>query len=382
VRASAERTIVTAIVGATGCGKSTLVNSLARSAISPTGVIRPTTGAPLVWLRRGEDRVTVDADAVIVESDDPLLNGVTVIDTPDFDSTVEHHRDVAESVLSRADLCVFVTSARRYADQAAWEMLRIARHRRTPLYFVLNRLPPGSAHDLVADYASRLRRAGLLQLAERPRMLLIAEQRIDPTDQRLSGTAVEPLARFLRELSRPAARRAIVAGASLGRCRAAAIESRELAEAVDEEAAACRALAQAAEASFDVAAQQLEALLGASTSIDADVVAARVARLTESAAVATRVAWSSVEPGAALLRDPELRSWEAGEVEEQARKAAAEWLGSPASEGSATELLEILAAGAARFASAARTLAHPASRSAQLRLLADELVAASDSVYA
>ncbi len=45
-----------------------------------------------------------------------LPHGVALLDTPDIDSVVEEHHDIAHRMLDAADLWVFVTSASRYAD--------------------------------------------------------------------------------------------------------------------------------------------------------------------------------------------------------------------------------------------------------------------------
>ena len=44
------RSVVVALVGGTGSGKSSLLNALAGEEVAPTGVVRPTTERPLAWI--------------------------------------------------------------------------------------------------------------------------------------------------------------------------------------------------------------------------------------------------------------------------------------------------------------------------------------------
>ena len=43
-------TVVIALGGGTGVGKSSLLNALAGSTVAPTGALRPTTDQPLAWI--------------------------------------------------------------------------------------------------------------------------------------------------------------------------------------------------------------------------------------------------------------------------------------------------------------------------------------------
>jgi hypothetical protein len=84
---------------------------------------------------------------------------MTLVDTPDLDSTSTEHRAAAEIMIDNADVVVFVSSALRYADLVPWEVLRRARSRGAPLIHVLNRVTSGATGALT-DYRSRLLQEG------------------------------------------------------------------------------------------------------------------------------------------------------------------------------------------------------------------------------
>ena len=129
--------VVAAVIGSSGTGKSTIINSLANDRISEVGPLRPTTRSPVLWAHRDHggrywsefvarvrDRVGPTVEVVI--GDDDLTQELTLIDTPPAEYLAPSGRASAIDALALADLCVFVTSPGRYADISAWEFLRIA----------------------------------------------------------------------------------------------------------------------------------------------------------------------------------------------------------------------------------------------------------------
>lgn len=170
-----EAPVVAAVIGPSGTGKSTIVNSLANDRISEVGPLRPTTRTPVLWAHRNHgnrywsefvarvrDRVGSSVEVVI--GDDELTADLTIIDTPPSEYVAPSGRRPAVDALALADLCVFVTSPSRYADISAWEFLREIRWRGVPMLFVLNRLPSDrdEASALLNDFAARLHNNGLL----------------------------------------------------------------------------------------------------------------------------------------------------------------------------------------------------------------------------
>lgn len=208
---------VAALAGATGSGKSSLFNVVAGAEIAQVGARRPTTSAPsaavwgagsptalLDWLKVGT-RHLVDqkpAEATVPDSepadpDDPAgpsglsmigplpaplqrpatppaspvgpdLNGLVLLDLPDFDSLAGAHRVEADRVLDQVDVFIWVTDPQKYADARLHEDY-IARL---------------SAHDAVTitilNQADRLGPAGLAACRADLIRLLTADGLADP----------------------------------------------------------------------------------------------------------------------------------------------------------------------------------------------------------
>jgi energy-coupling factor transporter ATP-binding protein EcfA2 len=200
------------LAGPTGSGKSTLVNSLTGRDLAETGALRPTTTSP-VALTAPDKRSAfasiggVPCDVIIGSA--PILESMVLIDTPDIDSTARDHRVAAETLIDHADVVIFVTSALRYADDVAWQVLRRAGARGIEVIHVLNRVSADNT-GAVVDYRARLRAEGLEQ-----DLVTIPEHHV-PVDGQIPSLAVRSLA---RRLARIAAARAETSSSIVTRVR-------------------------------------------------------------------------------------------------------------------------------------------------------------------
>jgi hypothetical protein len=186
-----SRPLTVVFAGPTGAGKSTLLNSIVGADVSSTGAVRPTTRAPiaLVSPEIASDHFTIgDIECDVVMGDSPILEVMTLVDTPDLDSTETKHRLVAETLVDHADIVVFITSALRYADYVPWQVLRRAHARGSDVISVLNRVSPATTGARV-DFRSRLAEAGL-----EDEVVSVSEHHLSPGAARVPPTAV----RFLR----------------------------------------------------------------------------------------------------------------------------------------------------------------------------------------
>ncbi|MDQ3553886.1 MAG: 50S ribosome-binding GTPase, partial [Chloroflexota bacterium] len=161
--------LVVLLLGPTGSGKSTLMNTLAGLPVSRTGVLRPTTRDAVV-LASVDDQASLRATGPLSGVAAHRLewvergarSGIAIIDAPDIDSVEHANRELADTLLEVADLCFFVTTATRYADRVPWDVLARVEQRRLPLVVVVNRLPAGSdASAVLADVRRLLGRSGL-----------------------------------------------------------------------------------------------------------------------------------------------------------------------------------------------------------------------------
>ena len=177
---SLDAPLLAVIGGSTGAGKSTLVNSIVREQVTRSGVLRPTTRASVLIHHPSDTHWFIDERVLpglsrltgsATQGDDPsslrlvasasVPRGLALLDAPDIDSVVSANRDLARQLLSAADLWLFVTTAGRYADAVAWEMLEQATERGTSVAVVLDRVPREAIDEVQADLARMLAAQGL-----------------------------------------------------------------------------------------------------------------------------------------------------------------------------------------------------------------------------
>ena len=161
-----ESTVV-ALTGPTGAGKSLLFNVLSGSDAATVGRRRPTTSAaqaavwgdgadPLLDWLDVKRRHRVEADG---------LEGLVLLDLPDFDSIESAHRLEVDRIVGLADLLVWVVEPQKYADAALHDgYLRTLATHDEAMAVVLNQadlLSTSEAETLRGDVARLLEDDGL-----------------------------------------------------------------------------------------------------------------------------------------------------------------------------------------------------------------------------
>ncbi len=201
--ASLDTPLLVVLLGPTGAGKSSLFNALAGAPVSATGVLRPTTRDAVVLATEGDGRALLGTALSGIARDRLQLvhtgaarPGLVLVDAPDIDSVERENRALADTLIEAADLCLFVTTASRYADLVAWDVLHRAHARRLPLVVVVNRLPADEAdrRDVLTDVERLARDAGLDAVVEGAVDIVpIAEGDLDRAGNALAAGAVAPV---------------------------------------------------------------------------------------------------------------------------------------------------------------------------------------------
>jgi energy-coupling factor transporter ATP-binding protein EcfA2 len=284
---SLDAPLVVVLLGPTGAGKSTLLNTLAGAPLSTTGVLRPTTRQAVLAARPADARTLLEGPLASLPRDRirvaDIANGragVALVDAPDVDSLEHDNRAVADALVETADLCIFITTAVRYADRVPWEVLGRVRERGLPLLVVVNRLPPDEADvaAVLGDVERLFRGAGHAAAAEPPsqdgapqphepgtdphgariEIVGVREGDLDSSIDGLRGAAVAPILARIDALAADAsARRALAARALAGALAGVATLAHAVADDLEHEAIDVDALDRLAVTSY---AEELEAL--------------------------------------------------------------------------------------------------------------------------
>jgi len=135
-RQTAERTrrrlgfpgtaFVLALAGGTGSGKSSVLNALAGTQVSPVGAVRPVTAEPVAWVpadQAGELRPLLEWVGVerVVTHRDRRFDDLCLIDLPDYDSVERAHRARVDEVLPKVDAVCWVLDPQKYNDRVLHE---------------------------------------------------------------------------------------------------------------------------------------------------------------------------------------------------------------------------------------------------------------------
>jgi len=145
-------TLVLAVAGGTGTGKSSLVNALAGEVVTSVSVLRPHTDEPFAVIpEKPEPAVTVllDTLGIAYRHEHRGFTRTAIIDLPDIDSIAEWHRKRVEELIPRVDGVIWLFDPDKYRDPIVHDqfLARLAEHR-SQFIFALNKIDKLRADDL------------------------------------------------------------------------------------------------------------------------------------------------------------------------------------------------------------------------------------------
>ena len=266
--ADLDAPLLVLLLGPTGAGKSSLLNTIAGAEVSRAGVLRPTTREAILYASESDAEKILSGARLRLASTDRIVHavapatstGVAVIDAPDIDSVERDNRELADLLLEACDLCVFVTTATRYADLVPWQVLHRAQERGLPLVVLLNRVPADERDRevVLADARRLLADAGMREADNTLDLIAVTEGDVDPRVNGLAREKVRPLLERIEQLAAESAERRAVAVDSLaGAVRGLAPLVHNVADDLEHEAIDAEALRRIAETSY---ADELAAL--------------------------------------------------------------------------------------------------------------------------
>ncbi|MBN2515968.1 MAG: hypothetical protein JXC33_08045, partial [Deltaproteobacteria bacterium] len=158
-------------VGGTGTGKSLCFNALCGADISETGVVRPKTEGPIVFVSESSRIGTFPFDDLelqrhddtqgnsgaqgrfsVVEHERHDFKHVAVVDTPDLDSLEIANRHVAEVFYLLADIIIFIASQEKYADAVPSHFFQRVYREGKPYFLLINKASPELTNDDVIRF--------------------------------------------------------------------------------------------------------------------------------------------------------------------------------------------------------------------------------------
>jgi len=259
--ADMDAPLLVLLLGPTGAGKSSLLNTIAGAEVSKAGVLRPTTKDAVMYASDSDSNRILGSGRLAAIAKERLRlaavpasgDGVAVIDAPDIDSVERDNRELADVLVEISDLCVFVTTATRYADLVPWEVLRRVRERGLPLVVVLNRVPADEQDRVavVADAKRLLSETDTPETQQPVELIAIDEGDVDPSVNGLARDKARPLLERVARLAAEAdERREVATQALAGSLRGLAPLAHSIADDLEHEAIDADALRRIAATTY------------------------------------------------------------------------------------------------------------------------------------
>ncbi len=165
-------TLVLAIAGGTGTGKSSLVNALAGEIVTSVSVLRPHTDEPFAVVPENpEPAVTVLLDTLDIayRHEHEAFTRTAILDLPDIDSIADWHRERVEDLIPRVDGVIWLFDPDKYRDPIVHDefLAQLSEHR-SQFIFALNKidkLRPADLQTVRQDLLDTLAADGYLRPA-------------------------------------------------------------------------------------------------------------------------------------------------------------------------------------------------------------------------
>ncbi len=127
------------VAGEFNSGKSAFINALLGEAILDTGVT-PTT-ADITILRHGIKGQTsrTDKGQLVVETPTPLLDELSIVDTPGTNAILRGHEELTTDFIPRSDLVLFITSVDRPFTESERKFLESIRDWGKKIVIIINK---------------------------------------------------------------------------------------------------------------------------------------------------------------------------------------------------------------------------------------------------
>lgn len=170
-RATGEDATVVALAGATGAGKSSLVNALVGQTVARVAATRPTTAEPLALFNTQVTK-TLDWLEIAQRQHLPQLSerigahgSIVLVDLPDIDSTVAANRTIAARLTGLVDVVIWVLDPQKYADAVLHEdyLENFGEHSATMLTVLnqVDRIAPADRAAVIANLSEIISAHGL-----------------------------------------------------------------------------------------------------------------------------------------------------------------------------------------------------------------------------
>lgn len=135
-----EEIFLLVVVGEFNAGKSAFINALLGGKHLKEGVTPTTTQINLLHYGETADRQTVNQNLHVLTLPAPLLQEISIVDTPGTNAVIREHEQITSEFVPRSDLVLFVTSSDRPFTESENTFLRRIRDWGKKVVIVINKI--------------------------------------------------------------------------------------------------------------------------------------------------------------------------------------------------------------------------------------------------
>jgi small GTP-binding protein len=166
------------VVGEFNAGKSAFINALLGKSLLKEGVTPTTTHINILKYGETSERQVVDERLHVLSLPAPLLEQISIVDTPGTNAIIREHEVITSEFVPRSDLVLFITSADRPFTESERTFLERIRDWGKKIIFIVNKM------DIIQ--AEEEREQVARYVAENSRLLLGLTPEIFPISARFA----------------------------------------------------------------------------------------------------------------------------------------------------------------------------------------------------
>ena len=135
-----EEIFLLVIVGEFNAGKSAFINALLGQKHLKEGVTPTTTQINLLHYGDIQDRQVLNANLHVITLPAPLLQDISIVDTPGTNAVIREHEQITSEFVPRSDLVLFITSSDRPFTESENAFMRRIRDWGKKVVIVINKI--------------------------------------------------------------------------------------------------------------------------------------------------------------------------------------------------------------------------------------------------
>jgi small GTP-binding protein len=198
-----EEIFLLVIVGEFNSGKSAFINALLGQKLLTEGVTPTTTQINVLHYGENQDRQVANQNLHILTLPAPLLQEISIVDTPGTNAVIREHEQITSEFVPRSDLVLFITSSDRPFTESENTFLKRIRDWGKKVVIVINKIDILQSEEDLQQVIQFVSENGRLLLGVQPEIFPVSARhalRAKLGDPAMWATSrFEPLEKYIHD---------------------------------------------------------------------------------------------------------------------------------------------------------------------------------------